>query len=68
MPERHAPSVKKTWAPGELNAFVREHALPAREDDTCVLEAGPSLPWRVATTDEMIAFLQKHLRRQHAGG
>ena len=65
---RGATPVKRVWAPGELNAFVNEHALPARQDDTCVLETGAGLPWRVATAEEMIAFTQKHLRRQHAGG
>ncbi|GAC1361495.1 MAG: hypothetical protein NVSMB32_00530 [Actinomycetota bacterium] len=65
--QRRSSAIKRVWAPGELNAFVNEHALPAREDDTCVLESGSGLPWRVATAEEMIAFTQRHLRRQHAG-
>jgi hypothetical protein len=65
--QRRSNALKRVWAPGELNAFVNQHALPSREDDTCVLETGAGLPWRVATAEEMIAFTQKHLRRQNAG-
>lgn len=60
--------IQRVWSAEEFNVFLNEDPLPARGEDTCVLDLCPGEPWRPASDDEMAAWLEKHIRRQAAEG
>lgn len=60
-PESRVPPI---WSAEEFNNLVNEHARPTREDDRCVLAIGPDGVWEVASDDEIVAWVDKHRRRQ----